>query len=272
MPLSSVVETAYLKCMDGFFSRWPQIVPPPSRLEQCKLISHRGQHDNRTIIENTFPAFDGAAAAGVWGLEFDIRWTRDLVPVVVHDPDLARLFQNRRRIDQMSFKELQAGCSAIPSLDETVARYGRRIHLMIELKETHWRDPLHQNRILDQTLSPLRPITDYHVLALSPEALTPLTGIPRKAQIAIAYQWAGGLYRWVRRTHRGGLCAHYGMMRNSLIRQLKDCELKVGTGYAGSRNCLFREINRGIDWIFTNKAVALQTIINTMTIDRIRTS
>jgi glycerophosphoryl diester phosphodiesterase len=33
---------------------------------------------------------------------------------------------------------------------------------------------------------------------------------------------------------------------------------QVGTGFIESRGCLFRELNRGTDWIFSNNSVALQ--------------
>jgi glycerophosphoryl diester phosphodiesterase len=36
---------------------------------------------------------------------------------------------------------------------------------------------------------------------------------------------------------------------------------KMGTGYIGSKNCLFRELNRGIEWIFSNNAADLQKIV-----------
>ena len=37
---------------------------------------------------------------------------------------------------------------------------------------------------------------------------------------------------------------------------------RLGTGFPASKNCLFRELNRGIEWVFTNNAVALQRIID----------
>ena len=34
----------------------------------------------------------------------------------------------------------------------------------------------------------------------------------------------------------------------------------VGTGYPDSRNCLFRELNRGVKWLFSNNALELAEI------------
>jgi glycerophosphoryl diester phosphodiesterase len=50
-------------------------------------------------------------------------------------------------------------------------------------------------------------------------------------------------------------------MRRALIARHKACGQKVGTAYPASRNCLFREINRGVDYIFSNNAGELQAIL-----------
>ena len=38
----------------------------------------------------------------------------------------------------------------------------------------------------------------------------------------------------------------------------------IGTGYVRSKNCLFRELNRGVEWIFSNHALELQSICNSL--------
>jgi glycerophosphoryl diester phosphodiesterase len=35
----------------------------------------------------------------------------------------------------------------------------------------------------------------------------------------------------------------------------------VGTGYVRTPNCLFRELNRGVDWIFSNHAAEVQALL-----------
>jgi glycerophosphoryl diester phosphodiesterase len=35
---------------------------------------------------------------------------------------------------------------------------------------------------------------------------------------------------------------------------------KLGTGFIASRYCLYRELDRGVDWIFTNHALKLGAI------------
>jgi len=256
------LESGYFKLMDAVFARWPGPAPSPDQLRQCKLISHRGEHNNRDIKENTIAAFDRAAEAGVWGLELDLRWTADLVPVVLHDPDLGRVFQDQRRVARLAFKELRAGFVQVPSLAEVVARFGGRCHLMIEIKNTEWPDPASQSKDIHQILAPLKPVQDYHFISLVPELLARIRDVPGQAMIPIAYHRPGKLYRQVLTRRWGGLCGHYTMMGNRLVCRLKSRGKATGTGYAASRNCLFREVRRGIDWIFSNTAVELQQLIN----------
>jgi glycerophosphoryl diester phosphodiesterase len=35
---------------------------------------------------------------------------------------------------------------------------------------------------------------------------------------------------------------------------------KLGSGFAASRYCFYREVNRGVDWIFSNHALKLESI------------
>ncbi|MFN2166628.1 MAG: glycerophosphodiester phosphodiesterase, partial [Anaerolineae bacterium] len=82
MNLLSRLEPAFHRVVDAIYRRRPQPFPGRERLRRCKIIAHRGQHDNRGVPENTLAAFKAARSCGVWGIELDIRWTRDLVPVV----------------------------------------------------------------------------------------------------------------------------------------------------------------------------------------------
>jgi glycerophosphoryl diester phosphodiesterase len=43
---------------------------------------------------------------------------------------------------------------------------------------------------------------------------------------------------------------------------------RIGTGYIHSKNCLFRELNRGVEWIFSNHAVKLQSMCNSLLKDK----
>ena len=70
------------------------IAPGKSRLDQRapfrgRYFAHRGLYDDNARPENSLAAFRAAAEAG-YGVELDVRLTRDGVPVISHDGDLRR--------------------------------------------------------------------------------------------------------------------------------------------------------------------------------------
>ena len=259
--MSTRIESLLQRLADLFFSLWPRSRPEPPALARGHIISHRGEHDNRTILENTLPAFARAETAGVWGIELDVRWTRDRVPVVLHDPDLARLHNLDLKIRAVDRKRLKALCPAVPSLADVVQRFGGRLHLMIEIKEFSNGDGRQRQRLI-QVLSPLTPVRDYHLMALDTRLLERLNFFPPRALVAIANYWPGRISRLVASKPWGGLCAHYLLMPSYLIRRHHGLGQCIGIGYAASRNSLLRELHRGVDWIFSNQAARMQALMD----------
>ncbi|MBI5063362.1 MAG: hypothetical protein HZB87_07860 [Desulfatitalea sp.] len=114
MPMRQLIEHALMALMDGFFARWPQPVPSAAALRTARIIAHRGECDHGRVSENTLEAFDRAADAGVWGIELDVRWTADRVPVVAHDPDLLRVHQMPGEVAALTWSELHRIAPAVP--------------------------------------------------------------------------------------------------------------------------------------------------------------
>ena len=70
------------------------------------IIGHRGA--SAIAPENTMAAFREAIAAGADGIEFDVRLTRDGVPVVIHDSTLHRTAGSPQRIADLTWAELKS--------------------------------------------------------------------------------------------------------------------------------------------------------------------
>lgn len=263
MPVPSIIEQGYLRLTDAVFDRIQRPMPSQHRLQQCKIISHRGVHDNRHVKENTLPAFTLAKNAGVWGLELDVRWTRDLEPVVFHDKDLFRMYGVPQNVSTFTLNELKKQYPDIPSLSDMVYQFGKTCHLMIEVKKQPWLDRFKQARRFEKILSAMEPLEHYHLITCHPETLLPYTEIPSGAKVAIAQHLPSHLSKWVKQHQWGGLCGHYLIMGNNAIKAHHRLGQKIGTGFTQTRNGLFREVNRGVDWIFSNDADSLQKILNT---------
>jgi glycerophosphoryl diester phosphodiesterase len=68
------------------------------------IIGHRGA--SAVAPENTMAAFREALALGADGIEFDVRLTRDGVPVVIHDSTLRRTGGLPHRVADLSWAEI----------------------------------------------------------------------------------------------------------------------------------------------------------------------
>lgn len=256
------LQNTALKTLDAWSAVVPQAPPTAERLNSCKIVSHRGEHDNRTILENTHAAFQQADAAGVWGIECDIRWTRDLHPVVIHDTDCRRLHGGDRVIAASRLDELLRDHPQIPTLESVVQDYGKRMHLMLEIKQERFPDPRQQRGILAEILHELSPVDDFHFLALEPQLFALVEGYPSPSFLPVAELNVKRLSQSATQLGLAGLAGHYYFLRQHIVQRHQDNNQQIGSGFVASKNVLFRELNRGVEWVFSNHAVKLQGIVD----------
>lgn len=245
--------------IDWAFAQWPQQQPSDKLLSRCRVVGHRGYFDNLNIFENTLPAFQNCIDHGIWGVELDIRWTQDLHPVVLHDTDCGRVY-GRPNIEPARYplSLLRQRAPFIPTLQEVVDLCGFKVHLMIELKES-LSDPDHQKvRHLSHILQRLRPEIDFHLMSFSNEQLKHIDFVPKKSLLGIAEWNLMEMSSQVLHSEYGGITGHYLLMNKNMIKTHQEAGQKVGVGFISSTNSLFREINRGVDWVFTNHPLSIQ--------------
>jgi glycerophosphoryl diester phosphodiesterase len=98
------------------------------------IIGHRGA--GGIAPENTMASFRAGLESGADMLEFDVRLTKDRVPVVIHDSRLIRTHRLRESIAGVTLKELAALTpdQPIPTLEKVLDTYFGVILLNIELK------------------------------------------------------------------------------------------------------------------------------------------
>lgn len=68
-----------------------------------KILGHRG---SKHFPENTLPAFEDALKHAD-GFEFDVQYTKDEIPVVIHDDMVDRTTNGKGRVDSYILEELQ---------------------------------------------------------------------------------------------------------------------------------------------------------------------
>lgn len=225
------------------------------------IVAHRGLHENDLAQENSMRAFELAYENQIWGIEFDIQWTNDDIPVIYHDPHLGRLHNKPDHfISKMSFHKLREMAPDIPNLQELVEKLGGKIHFMIELKK-----PLkssEQKLVLQKTLAQLQILNDYHFMALNPDVLDSIDWAPKESLIDIAWFDMGGMLKQTLSRKHGGLTGHFVLLKESFRIQLKEKNIPFGTGFIESRGTLYRELKRGCTWVFTNHPLRLKAFLN----------
>jgi len=258
MRVQALLEQWLLQRVDQWVARGrPQRVAV-RRLAAARIVAHRGVYDNRLIYENTMAAFEPFQDAGGWGIELDVRWTRDWVPVVSHDPDGRRLFGVPRPIADMDLMTLQQLLPKVPTLAAVIARFGGHLHLMVEIKSERRSDLTRQRDILARHFEHLTPGRDYHLLSLDPDLLHRLRFDPAGVCVPIAQINLRRVNRMAQAKAWGGMAGHYALIGRRHIDALHRRGYQVGTGYINSYNCLVREVARGVDWLFSDQALILQ--------------
>ena len=97
------------------------------------FIAHRGLYDDN-IKENTIEAFDNAFNNGYEGIEFDVRLTKDKIPVILHDSFLSRVFGVKGLLKNYTYQELLDNKIESPKFEDVISRYNNKV-MIIELKE-----------------------------------------------------------------------------------------------------------------------------------------
>ena len=100
--------------------------------------AHRGLHD-KDNAENSLSAFRRAIESG-YGIELDVRLSKDNVLVVFHDENLMRSCGVEGKVSDYTAAELAAmhldGTEdGIPTFEEVLALIGGRVPLLVEIKE-----------------------------------------------------------------------------------------------------------------------------------------
>jgi len=237
--------------VDFIFYILPQKTPSEPVLDNCKIIAHRGWHDDN-IKENTIRSFEMCLDTKIHGIEFDVRWTKDLVPIIHHDKTLERVFGSSLEIKSATFEELRRQFPLIPSLREVVQSFGKKLHFFIELKDEDFSQLKKQKTILKKELQTLEPLKDFHFFSVTPSVFEKFNDFKKEAYIIVATTNIKDMSAVVEKNNYGGLAGHYFLLSEKILSLHKNRGRVVGTGYPKHKKSLHRELNRGVDYIFTN--------------------
>lgn len=239
------------------------LVKTPARgeINKVKIICHRGWHD-REIIENTLDAFKKAYENNFFGIELDVRWTKDLIPVVHHDKTTKRVFHKDIKISEVTFQQLRKQIPQIPTLDEVVSCFEDRIHYFIELKDTHYTNIKKQKETLQSILSDLEAKENYHFLSLGLKQFELFDCFPRESMVFVATTNTKKISKICLENNYGGITGHYLLLSKRIAHIHRLRKQNIGVGFIKTKKTLYAQINKDIEWIFTDHPWRLTSFFN----------
>ncbi len=95
------------------------------------LLAHRGLHGD--LKENSLAALVAVAGSGLDGVEFDVRFSVDGVPFILHDATLHRTYGDPRAASELSSETLMS--LGVPLLRDALAVLPVDLLLDVEVKE-----------------------------------------------------------------------------------------------------------------------------------------
>ncbi|HEX4784224.1 MAG TPA: glycerophosphodiester phosphodiesterase [Candidatus Sulfotelmatobacter sp.] len=175
------------------------------------LLGHRGARALKSIPENSLDSFDRALADGCDGFEFDVRLTADGRPVVCHDPRSGTV-----EIVRASSTRL----SALPQLQDVLARYQDRAFLDIELKVAGL------EKITGTLLQQHLPRRGFVVSSFLAPVLRDLYAIDQTVPLGLICETRAQLRRWSELPVEF-VIPHRKLVDAALLRQLKSAKKKI---------------------------------------------
>jgi glycerophosphoryl diester phosphodiesterase len=101
-------------------------------------IGHRGARAYEP--ENTLSSFRRAVELGVDAIELDVRKTKDNEIVVIHNSDVNKTTDGSGAVSDFTLEEIKRFVTEkgehIPTLEEVLDAVGKRVKVLVELKET----------------------------------------------------------------------------------------------------------------------------------------
>ena len=208
------------------------------------LLGHRGSRCSRSVPENTFAAFDLALEHGCDGFEFDVRLTRDGVPVVCHDANFKRMSISRTETSRLP---------DLPALETVLERYRSLAFLDIELKVSGM-----EAQVL-RMLSLHIPKRGFVVSSFLPRVLLELRRLDASVPLGLICENTRQLQRW-RELPIQTVIAHQSLVTRSLLNDVHEAGKSLWVWTVNHRSSMSRLDKLGVDGLISDRTDLLAQI------------
>jgi len=208
----------------------PRISPRPL------LLGHRGARAQKSIPENTLASFAQALTDGCDGFEFDVRLSADGKAVLCHDPQTGGIEIARGSAEQLS---------ALPQLQDVLARYQDRAFLDIELKVSGL------EKITAALLQKHPPHRGFVVSSFLPEVLYAVRAEDPGIPLGLIYETEAELRLW-KELSIEYVIPHYKLVDEALLRQFRAEGRKILVWTVNAPADMRRLAKSGVDGIISD--------------------
>jgi glycerophosphoryl diester phosphodiesterase len=227
---------------------------PAAAAAKCSapsILSHRGYRS--AGLENTLAAFDRALKAGSARVEFDVRFTKDHHPVLMHDATVDRTTTGTGQVAAMTLARFRALRTSDgqrpPTLDQALALLrGRAREALVELKQIPDSADL---RALHDTYRRQSAFQWANLTSFSSAALRAVDSIPaRKGLLTRSAPSAAlaGRYAFV--------AVRYDQLTRARVRAYRNAGADVYARTANNRDAWRRLADYGVTHILTDQSSA----------------
>jgi len=226
--------------------------------EMFRLIGHRGAA--ALAPENTMPSFVKAYECGATAIEFDVRLTKDGVPIIYHDDNFKRLTGVDAYVADVSFEETRKlrvkGEAPIPTLEEVLEFASGKLAVDVELKvvgvEEETVNLLRKYGLEDKAL----------ITSFLPTVLGEIKNIAPDIEVGVLLEeWDDEYLDIARRIEAYALLPPYTIVTRELVDKIK------GSGYAlivwtvNDPQEAERLLEMGVDGIITDDPCKLREVV-----------
>jgi glycerophosphoryl diester phosphodiesterase len=205
------------------------------------LLGHRGARAQKSIPENTVASFDQALTDGCDGFEFDVRLTADGIPLVCHDPQTRSIEIARSSAEQVS---------ALPQLQDVLARYQDRAFLDIELKVSGL------EKITVALLQQHPPCRGFVVSSFLPEVLRGVHALNAGIPLGVICETKAELSSWSE-LPVDYLIPHYALVDSALMSEVKAADKGILVWTVNTTVDMKRFAMLGVDGIISDNTSLL---------------
>jgi glycerophosphoryl diester phosphodiesterase len=211
-------------------------------------------------------AFREAIAAGSDGIEFDVRLTRDGVPVIIHDNTLRRTTGLPPRVADLTWPNLEALDVGVPSLEQLFTLFeANDLLLFLEMKvdSAAEHQPLAEacHKLIDEYSFKQRVFVECFDL----KALEVIKNIDSEIKTAALFQPTltrpslsdERIINQAKAIGASALALHYRLARESLVEKANDAEMRVAVWTVDDPSWIARARSIGIEALITNDPAAM---------------